>query len=87
MSTTIEQRVRAIASDLFAVPHEQFSSDSSPATVEGWDSLQQLNLVLAIEQEFEVRLDPEDIERMVSIGRITEMLRQKLSERSLARSA
>jgi acyl carrier protein len=78
MSTNIEQRVLVVASDLFGVPPEHFREDSSPASVEGWDSLQQLNLVLAIEQEFDVRLEPEEIERMVSIGRITELLRTKL---------
>jgi acyl carrier protein len=84
MSTSIEQRVRDLAADLFNVPAQQFTPESSPGSVEGWDSLQQLNLVLAVEQQFEVQLGPEDIEQMGSIGRIVEILEEKLSPGNLA---
>ena len=68
-STTLEQ-VRNIASDIFGVPASQISAESSPETVEKWDSIQQLNLVLAVEEKFGVQLEPEDIEQMNSIGAI-----------------
>jgi acyl carrier protein len=77
MSTAIEQRVREIAASVFNVDPAQLTEQSSPETVDGWDSLQQLNLVLAIEQEFDLSLEPEDIERMGSIGRVAEVLREK----------
>ena len=68
-SSTFEQ-VRNLASDIFGIPADKITAESSPATIENWDSMQHLNLVLAIEEKFEVQLEPEDIEQMKSIGAV-----------------
>jgi acyl carrier protein len=68
-ASTFEQ-VRDVASDIFGVPAENITADSSPETIENWDSMQHLNLVLAIEEKFGVQLDPEDIEQMKNIGAV-----------------
>jgi acyl carrier protein len=60
------------------VAAEELTPDSGPGTVEGWDSLQQLNLVLAIEQEFELQLGPEDIERLGNIRLIAAVVACRL---------
>ena len=77
MSSTFEQ-VRAIASDIFGVPAGKISADSSPETVENWDSMQHLNLVLAIEEKFGVQLAPEDIEQMKTIGAAATLVEKRL---------
>ena len=79
MTPTIESRVCDLAGSLFNVPAAELTSESSSETVEGWDSLQQLNLVLAVEQEFEVQLGPEEIEQMGSIAGVVAVLTQKLA--------
>jgi acyl carrier protein len=79
MTTTIEARVCELAGSLFNVPAAELTGESSSETVEGWDSLQQLNLVLAVEQEFDVQLGPDEIERMGSIAGIVRVLDEKLS--------
>lgn len=53
--------------------------DSSPDTVESWDSINHLNLVMALEQEFGVEFDPEDIEQLLSVPLTIEMLEKKLA--------
>ena len=70
MTTSTFDRVRSIASDIFAVPADAITAESSPETIENWDSMQHLNLVLAIEEKFGVQLDPEDIEKMKNIGAV-----------------
>jgi len=70
LTTSTFDRVRSIASDIFAVPADAITAESSPETIENWDSMQHLNLVLAIEEKFGVQLDPEDIERMKNIGAV-----------------
>jgi acyl carrier protein len=67
-----------MASDLFATPAERLTPDSSPETIESWDSIQHLNLVLALEEKFGLQLSPEEIEQMNSIGQITKMVETKL---------
>lgn len=77
MTSTFEQ-VQAIASDIFGVPAGKISADSSPETVENWDSMQHLNLVLAIEEKFGVQLAPEDIEQMKTIGAAATLVEKRL---------
>jgi acyl carrier protein len=72
-ASTFEQ-VRNVASDIFGVPADKVTADSSPETIENWDSMQHLNLVLAIEEKFGVQLEPEDIEKMKNIGAIAALV-------------
>ena len=39
---------------------------ASPTTVAKWDSLASITLISVIEEEFQVQIDPEDIEHFVS---------------------
>jgi acyl carrier protein len=68
------ERVRSVASDIFGVPVDKITAESSPQTIDNWDSMQHLNLVLAIEEKFGVQLDPEDIEQMKNIGSIATLV-------------
>jgi len=72
------EHIRGIASDLFAIPAERITSDSSPDSIEAWDSIQHLNLVLAIEEKFNLQLTPEEIEQMKNIGQIAKIVEGKL---------
>lgn len=49
----------ATRSDMFAVPEERIGADSSPETIEAWDWMQHLNLILALEERFGLQLLPE----------------------------
>ena len=68
-ASTLEQ-VRNVASDILGIPADKITAESSPETIENWDSMQQLNLVLAIEEKFGIQLEPEDIEQMKNIGAV-----------------
>ncbi len=67
-----------MASDLFGVPAEHINAASSPDTIEAWDSIQHLNLVLALEEKFGLQLSPEEMEQMKSIGEVTKLVQGKL---------
>ncbi len=81
MEAQVFERLRAICADVFLIPREKIDATSSPETVDAWDSLQHLNLVLAIEQEFNVSFEPEDIEGMKSVGAISDLLQRKVHGR------
>jgi acyl carrier protein len=72
------EEIRVMASDLFGVPVEQITAASSPQTLENWDSIQHLNLVLAVEEKFSVQLSPEEIEEMKSVGETAKLVESKL---------
>ena len=78
MTLTIFEQVQQIASDLFAVPTDRITAETSPDNLESWDSIQHLNLVLALEEKFNLQLSPEEMEQMRSIGQITTLLATRL---------
>jgi acyl carrier protein len=79
LTLSIYEQVRGIASDIFGVPTDKITADSSPETIENWDSIQYLNLVLAIEEKFAVQLEPEEIEQMKNIGLVAALVEKKVS--------
>jgi acyl carrier protein len=76
-ASTFEQ-VRGIASDVFGVPADMITAESSPQSIESWDSMQHLNLVLAIEERFGVRFEPEEMEEMKNVGAAAALVDKKL---------
>ena len=74
MTASTFEQVRSVASDIFGIPAGKITAESSPETIENWDSMQHLNLVLAIEEKFGVQLEPEDIEQMNSIGAVATLV-------------
>jgi acyl carrier protein len=78
LTAAVFDQIRTMASDLFGVPAERITADSSPQTLEAWDSIQHLNLVLAVEEKFGVQLSPEEIEQMKSIGETVKLVESKL---------
>jgi acyl carrier protein len=51
------------------------SDESSPDTIATWDSLNHLNIILAMEQEFGIEFSPDDAMNMVNVGCIRALLR------------
>jgi acyl carrier protein len=74
LTTSTFEQVQNVASDIFGIPANQITAESSPETIDNWDSMQHLNLVLAIEEKFGVQLDPEDIEEMKNIGAVAALV-------------
>lgn len=74
MTDSTFDQVRSIASDIFGIPADKVTAESSPETIENWDSIQHLNLVLAIEEKFGVQLEPEDIEQMKNIAAVAALV-------------
>ena len=64
--------------DVFEVPLERITPESSPDNLETWDSIHHLNMVLALEQEFGVQFSPEEIEQLLSVELIVALLAEKM---------
>jgi len=77
---SIFEQVRGVAADLLGVPPERVTAESSPETLERWDSVQHLNLVLALEEKFGLRFNPEEMEQMHNIAGIASLVEDKLKQ-------
>ena len=76
----MEERVRKVVSQVFGLAADSITDDSSVDTIEKWDSLSHINLILALEGEFGVSLTPEDVMEMLSV----KLIRMILAERGVA---
>lgn len=66
--------VEEVVSSVFGVERASIDGRSCPETVEGWDSMGHLNLLLALERSFGVSIDVGDAVEMVNVQRIREIL-------------
>ncbi len=73
----MEEKVMEILKDLFEL--ETVDENCSQETCEKWDSLGQLNLVVELEFEFGVSIEPEEIGEMRSFHDVIRILKEKLS--------
>jgi acyl carrier protein len=79
MSAQLLDRVRSIAADVLEVPTSRITSTTSPESLDTWDSVHHLNLVLALEQEFNLQFEPEEIDQMKDIQHILDILGSKVA--------
>jgi acyl carrier protein len=80
MTAPLIDRVLRIAADVLEVPAANISLQSSPESLDTWDSVHHLNLVLALEQEFNVQFEPEEIDQMKDIQHIVDILGSKVTQ-------
>jgi acyl carrier protein len=75
----ILEQVRTITADVLSVPPAAVTPESSPQTLETWDSVHHLNLVLALEEKFSIQFSPEEIEAMQDVEKIASVIESKSS--------
>lgn len=63
-----------IMSKVFEIEVSDISENASQKEIMKWDSLQHLNLIVEIEDRYDISIEPEDIAVMVSIEKIIEVL-------------
>lgn len=73
----MEDRLKKVFSEVFDIPESQINDDSSPDTIEEWDSLNHSNLVMALEQEFQVSFTPDEMIEMLNFELIKIVLKEK----------
>ena len=81
MEEPIISEVLSILSDLFNKSPEELGPESSQSTVDGWDSLQHVNIVLDVEQRFNINLSPSEIGEMVTVRAIADIVNNKIKDK------
>jgi acyl carrier protein len=70
-------QVAALFSDVLGIPVESITDETSPENTPQWDSLQSMNLVMAMESAFGVRLSTKEIVSMKTVGIARNVLRAR----------
>ncbi len=76
---SMKDRLRIIMGNIFDIPIEELNEEISPNNCEKWDSLNQLVLLTAIEEEFEVEFSYEEVLKIADFKSIIDILEDKQS--------
>lgn len=79
MSEFMNEKLKEILSKCLGVPAGDIGNDFSSEYTELWDSLRHMNIILAIEDEYQLLFDAEEIPQMVSLSIIGDIVQRKRS--------
>ena len=65
-------------SSVFNVPKSEIQSDASPNTINSWDSLRHMNLIIGLEEEFDIEFDDEDIGNLLNYDLIKIHIKEQM---------
>ena len=70
-------KLEEIIANIFELDPSQIKKEMTPADLETWDSLSQLNLISSIENEFQIKFEIDEIFTVLKIGDIYDLLSKK----------
>ncbi len=70
MAMDVQEKVIQVLVNILQVSPEEISTKTTSDDVEKWDSMNHINMILALEQEFGIRYDEEQVVSMLSVGGI-----------------
>jgi acyl carrier protein len=68
----VQEKVIQVVVNIFQVSPDKISTKTTSGDVEKWDSLNHINMIFALEQEFDIRYDQEQVVSMLSVGEIVD---------------
>ena len=71
----MKDRVKAIMAVTFRVDEKLLSDNVEQNDIVNWDSLAHLNLIIALENEFDISFEPEEIRHMTSMNSIIKCIK------------
>ena len=75
--STIEERVKKIIGEQLGVKQEEVTNNASFVEDLGAVSLDTVELVMALEEEYGVEIPSEDLEKLTTVGAVMDYLKSK----------
>ena len=74
----MEDKIKKIMSSVFGLHTNKIKNNSSPDNIKSWDSIQHMNLILALEEEFNIKFTDDESVEMLNYSLIKKILYSKL---------
>ncbi len=75
----VQEKIKEIIAEQLGVKKEEVTDDAKFIDDLGADSLDTVELVMALEEEFGIEIPDEDAEKMVTVGEAIKYIEQKAS--------
>lgn len=73
----MENKIKKVMASVFGIDESLISDDSTSETIEEWDSLRQMNLILALEEEFGITFTDNETLETLSFRQFVEVIKSK----------
>ena len=73
MDKNTEDRIKSVMAVIFDIDAKNIDDDASPDNIESWDSLSSMNLIIALEEEFNIKLTDEETLNMLNFKLIRQI--------------
>ena len=70
-------KIQSILGPLFPEIDRPLTAGDSPATLWPWDSVRQVDIILTVEEAFDLGLTTAEIAGLTSVGALVEILRRR----------
>lgn len=74
----MENKIKNVMISVFEIDSSEINHESSPDSIDNWDSLRHMNLVVALEEEFNIEFEVEEISELMNFKLICEVISKKL---------
>lgn len=74
---TVDERVKKIISEQLGVEEDEVTPEASFVEDLGADSLDTVELVMALEEEFGIEIPDEDAEKILTVGKALDYIKEK----------
>jgi acyl carrier protein len=72
----MDNRIKEIMAAVFETDVSMIDDNASPETIENWDSLKHMNLIAALEDEFNITFSDDDILDMLNYKFILKIIKK-----------
>jgi acyl carrier protein len=73
----LEARIKKVMASVFGVDENLIDENTSPKTLEAWDSLKQITLILSLEDEFNIQFSDDETVELVNFQAVKKVLSLK----------
>lgn len=74
----MEERIKEIMADVFLLNVEEIEANASQDSIEAWDSIGHLNFITALEEEFDLMFDEDQIVEMLNLQLVIEITKEAI---------
>ena len=73
----MEEKLKTVISNVFELTSDKIDESTTMESIEQWDSLKHMELIMAIEEKFGIVFETEEILEITSFTGIKDILRNK----------
>lgn len=74
----IKEQITTLLASVLDIPVDEILPEAAPGVMEKWDSLKHMMLIVALEEEFEVRFSDDELTDLLNLELIVHIVSEKI---------